>query len=375
MPNYRTESCAIEHPQEIKQAWCQLQEDADCSYYQSWGWIGIWLEKIALKMKPVAIKVWAGDDLIGLSVFVGGGIKRHCIIHSRAMFLNEYPLEGKNMVIEYNGVLAARGFEKVVYEETANFLLKEFKDYDEFMFSAIAEGASFDSLIKTQVNNAKFIVEQSSPSWFVDLACIPDDINGYLAGFSKNRRAQIRRSMQLYENQGALQIDEAQTIEQAQAYFDRLKVLHTHRWVSKGQPGLFANQKWEAFHRAMIQSRFDEGEIQLLKVSNGSTEIGYLYNFVWRKHIYVLQTGFDGSPDKKLMPGYVTHVLAILHNKSRGMSVYDLMHGDSLYKRMLCNRSQRLLWVVLQRQRLNFLLEKVAVDMVRGFSKFIHFKH
>jgi hypothetical protein len=48
------------------------------------------------------------------------------------------------------------------------------------------------------------------------------------------------------------------------------------------------------------------------------------------------------------------------------MSVYDLMHGDSLYKQILCNREGKLQWVVVQRKRLKFCLEDLVVKVVRA---------
>ena len=43
---YRTESCVLKHPEELGQAWLDLQDRADCSYFLSWGWIGTWLRQI-----------------------------------------------------------------------------------------------------------------------------------------------------------------------------------------------------------------------------------------------------------------------------------------------------------------------------------------
>ena len=83
----------------------------------------------------------------------------------------------------------------------------------------------------------------------------------------------------------------------------------------------------------------------------------------------MLQTGFEVSKDKRLMPGYVVHCLAIVYNKQKGMKVYDLLHGNSLYKRILCNQSQTLYWLVLQRKRLKFSLEDCAVNAVRWFRR------
>jgi hypothetical protein len=76
--------------------------------------------------------------------------------------------------------------------------------------------------------------------------------------------------------------------------------------------------------------------------------------------------------DRRFMPGFVVHALAIAHYKKIGMEIYDLMHGDSLYKRILCNRRKTLYWLVMQRPRLKFgfenfvlKLSKISRDMMK----------
>ncbi|MDH5611251.1 MAG: GNAT family N-acetyltransferase [Gammaproteobacteria bacterium] len=376
MPDYRAESCTIKNISDLKQEWINLQERADCSYFQSWGWVGTWLEHVVDDFEPTLIKIWHNDLLVGMGVFVTKQVTRRGVIHSNTMFLNEYPFDGRNMAIEYNGLLVDKMHRQAVYQQAIEHLLSTKYDVDEFFFSGLCEGEDVKLLKDSHVDDKISLnVLEISSAWSVDLDTFEPEISAFLETLSKNRRAQIRRSMQLYENQGGLQINEAQTMDDALVWFDELKKLHTNHWVNKGQPGSFANPRWEAFHRALIQNRFHTGEIQLLKASNETLAIGYLYNFVWRKRVYVLQTGFSDSLDKKLMPGYVTHVLAIVYNKVKGMSVYDLMHGDSLYKRLLCNQSHTLIWMVLQRRQLRFEVEKVAVDVIRGFRKMIRFGH
>jgi CelD/BcsL family acetyltransferase involved in cellulose biosynthesis len=362
---YRVESFVIDHADTIKAHWLDLQERADCSYFQSWGWIGTWLEQVAIGLQPVVIKVWANDNLVGIGLFVLADIRRRFIIHSKAMFLNEYLLDGKNMVIEYNGLLSERGHEEAVNTETVMYLLKEFKGQDEFYFNAIDE-AYKNYLMSKPIKGADISINDESPSWALMLDTVSEGVDGYLDSLSKNRRAQIRRCLRLYEERGSLQIEEAGSMTQAMDFFDRLKILHTARWQSSGKEGSFSNHLWEDFHRSLISSRFNAGEIQLLRAHNGHEDIGYLYNFIWRKHVYVLQTGFSISKDKRLMPGYVVHVLAVAYNKQKGMIMYDLMHGDSLYKRILCNQKRKLFWAVLRRRKLKFYIEKLATDMVRG---------
>ena len=129
--------------------------------------------------------------------------------------------------------------------------------------------------------------------------------------------------------------------------------------------GSFANPLREAFHRTLIHSRFAKGEVQLLKVSVSNQAIGYIYNLIWRKRVYVLQTGFRVPEDSRLKPAYVSNALAIVHNKKKGMLVYDFMIGDSHYKKQLCDSSQKLYWMVIQRSQLKFSLEDILLSIVR----------
>jgi hypothetical protein len=114
-----------------------------------------------------------------------------------------------------------------------------------------------------------------------------------------------------------------------------------------------------------VRSRFPEREIGLLEISDTHGPVGYLYNILWQDRVYVLQTGFRMQSDRRFMPGYVVHAIAIAHYKKMGMKIYDLMHGDSLYKRILCNRKETLRWVVMQRPRLKFDFENFVLKLFR----------
>ena len=260
------------------------------------------------------------------------------VIRSKALYLNEYLLDGKNMVIEYNGMLAAQDFEQVVYDETVKYLVDELKSYDEFIFGGISGDGVSPCIMNAIDSPFALDVLEESIAWQVEISSVHATIDQYLSSLSKNRRGQIKRSIRLYKEQGTLILHVAESFEEAMDYFKGLETLHSKRWQRQGNPGAFSNPIWKKFHTDLILRRFDEGEVQLIKVSNADRAIGYLYNFIWRKKIYVLQTGFEIHPDSRLMPGYVTHVLSIVHNYQLGMTEYDFLHGDALYKKTLSNR-------------------------------------
>lgn len=371
LPDYRIESCDVSDPTALEQEWTELQDRSDCSYFQSWGWIGTWLAYVAGDLQPVVIRVYTDTRLVGAGVFVPGAIKRHGFIVSRAMFLNEYPFPGKNMVIEYNGLLAERGQENAVYEAVIRHLLREYSDCDEFHFGAIVDDAGIRRLETGANTGVNIITNEVSTAWRIDISRLSPGLAAFLASLSKNRRSQIMRSIRSYEEHGPLRLVEAENAEEALEFMDGLKSLHAKRWEARGKPGAFANPLWERFHRALIGKRYDKGEIQLLRVANARATIGYEYNLVWRRQIHVMQTGFGIFADRRLQPGYVVHAMAVAHNRSKGAVLYDFMHGDSLYKRILCNQSQEMRWVILQRRRLKFALEKTAVAAVRRYRSLL----
>ena len=367
MPGYRVECNELADLEILKKTWLEVEKRANCSFFQSWGWVGTWLTRIVGELSPQLVSVYFDGQVVGLGILISTRVKRHHVFYSRTMYLNEAPFLDNNLIIEYNGMLAVRGHEPEVHSCAFQYMLQQFPDIDEFHFSALTSISSVNAAVNKYSEDVKIICQQTATSFLASLDYPGDGVDAFLANLGKNRRLQIKRSLRLYEDHGPVQIVEAKTVEQALQYLDGLKALHTRRWQSLGKAGSFANEHWEKFHRSLISSCFKHGEVQLLKVCNVDHEIGYLYNFIWRKHVYVLQTGFALEQDKRLMPGYVVHTLAIDYNKNKGMATYDLLHGDSLYKKLLCNKQQELYWLVIQRKRIRFLLEDVARILMRKF--------
>ncbi len=115
MPSYRIETCILKRTQDIEKEWGELQQSANHSYFQSWGWIETWLDLIAIELQPIVMRVWCENKLVAIGLFVSKDIKRRVIFHARAMYLNEYPFHGKNMITECNGLLVAKDHESEVY--------------------------------------------------------------------------------------------------------------------------------------------------------------------------------------------------------------------------------------------------------------------
>ena len=162
----------------------------------------------------------------------------------------------------------------------------------------------------------------------------------------------VRRNRREYEERlGQVEVRRAADLEEAQAFFSQMRALHLERWSGRDKPTSLAADVVVGFHRRLIEALFAEGGVEMIRVGNAERAVGFLYNFVAGGKVFVFQTGFTYEPSSKWSPGLLTHALAIEHYRARGLREYDLLSGDALYKRTLCNGERELYWTTVYRDR------------------------
>jgi len=192
----------------------------------------------------------------------------------------------------------------------------------------------------------------------VELAAVRAGGRPYLDGLSANTRQQLRRAMRGYEARGPLRLTVAATAAEALAWFERLATLHQATWTGRGREGAFAYPFFARFHRALIERHHAAGLVELAKVTAGEGEVGYLYNFLWRGRVLSYQSGFAYEADARLKPGLVSHALCIERHLAAGAAAYDFLAGDARYKTSLGRPGPRSAYLILQRPRLKFAVER-----------------
>nr|WP_280856055.1 GNAT family N-acetyltransferase [Pararoseomonas indoligenes] len=179
----------------------------------------------------------------------------------------------------------------------------------------------------------------------MDLGAVRAGGGDYLATRSANTRQQLRRSARALGRRGPLRLDRAEDAGEALRWFDRLRSLHEATWKTRGQPGAFATPFLLRFHRALIAAAAARDELDMLRVTAGGAEVGYLYNFRLGGRVSAYQSGLAaaeaGSPEK---PGLTCHAMAVQRALEAGDAVYDFLAGDAQYKRSLANGAGTLVW-------------------------------
>lgn len=351
---------------ELARDWQALEARSDASYFTSWGWIGTWLALLPHAVEARLVRCVAGGDTVGLGVVVERALRRHGFVGSRALFLHSTGDPALDEItVEYNGFLCDRHWPQAAGAMT-RYLVEEQRGWDEIYLNGLTEARAY-----VAAAGAKLLCRRRTrPVHFIDLARIRAAGGDYLGAVGTSTRYNIRRSLKEYAKLGPIALDAAQNAQQALAYLEELKRWHQAYWNGKHQPGSFANPFFERFHRHLIESRFASGEIQLLRVRAGEPVIGYLYNFVYRDRVYNYQSGFDyGVCERYNRPGLVSHHAAIEHNLRQGRQAYDLLAGDSQYKRSLGIEAAELHWVVLQRPHWQFRVEHGLRNVKRWLAR------
>jgi CelD/BcsL family acetyltransferase involved in cellulose biosynthesis len=341
---------------QLASMWQALERECDASFFQSWAWIGTWLDCLPDFVRPELVIMEAGGGVVGLGVIVPRSVRRHGVFRSHALYLQEAGAGPWDFIIEHNGFLLRRGMERELLAEVLR-ALHERQSWDEFVVSGIRADSLLLDPAALQNVGLQARIQRTSPSRYVDLDELRASGVAYLDRLSSNTRYQIRRAIRKYQEQGPVAMEVAESAADAQRYFDELKALHQAYWIARGHRGSFANPAWEQFHRTLIERRFGHGEIQLIQVHAGERLIGCLYNFVKDGWVSVLQSGFQYESNHALHPGLVSHYLAIEHNLAQGQRWYDFLAGDGQYKSSMADKDHALVWAVLQRPRVKFQLE------------------
>lgn len=291
-------------------------------------------------------------------------------IRARVLKMNESgdpELDG--VLLEHNRPLARSGDEGEALGAMAAYLLERGPAWDELSLGWVDEAVwrrlrpALSGLPLTVVEDGR------SPYYFIDVGRL-SGLDDYLGLMSANTRYQIRRAVRQYGGADALTWSVAPTPAVALEWFSDLQRLHQASWNVRGQRGAFSSARIREFHARLIADPRSSGVVEIARIDAAHGPIGYLYNLRAGDTVFNYQSGFDYAGGRQCKPGLVSHALAAAEYGRRGMRRYDLLMGDSQYKRSLSTGSGSMVRIVLQRRRLRLALERIARSLLSGIRRY-----
>ena len=349
----------------LETAWRELEARSELTVFLSWAWIGTWLKLLPPTVEPRLVRATADGRDVGLAVVCDHRVTRR-LVRARGCFMNctgDPDLD--EITIEFNGFLAERGFEVAVARQGIEQIATQ-GGWDEIEVSACLATNPLNLFVPEGLRRE---TRRQRAAHHVDLEVLRAAGGDFVDGLERGMRQKLKRSIRDFESVGPLRLEAAASLEEALAFLEDLKVLHVKAWLSRGKTGSFANLFLNRFHDALIRSHFDQGLVQMLRLSAGDRRVGFLYNLVHRGVVYQYQSGFDldASRGSGWRPGLVSHVRAIELNRDAGLARYDFLAGDQRYKKELGNAGDSMVWITLQRPRIKFAVERFVRNRVQAW--------
>lgn len=188
-----------------------------------------------------------------------------------------------------------------------------------------------------------------------------------LSLLGKSTRSNIKRRIKKLVQ---LEVQWAETLEEATDIFSELIDLHQTRWQKVGQPGAFASERFTAFQKQLIEKLLPQHKVILCRIKTGSQTVGCLYLLVDGKRLLDYVSGlasFDDIPSS----GLISHYLCMNEALERGYDSYDFLVGEKRHKENLGKSSQQLQWIVCERNRAIFRVRNIALSVKQIIKRIV----
>jgi hypothetical protein len=269
--------------------------------------------------------------------------------------------------IEQGGFIGAP---RVDIEQSLRALLKHLsadKTWSELKLNAICSSQKKIILELSKQFNLQAIQTYSSTSYWVKFDEIRSLYSGdFLRSRSSNTRQQIRRSMKMLQTQyGEVSLHHPNSALEAKQWLDELIDMHRKRWNTDTSSSGFMKPSFAKFHQDMVTKYFSSNIVEVIKVTAGNTLLGINVYYTFNNAAHFIFGGVNYDIDAKARPGIITHVLAVDDYLKRDYSKYDFLEGEHRYKQSLCTHTEVNHGWLLQRRRIDLIIENAFRKMKR----------
>lgn len=277
---------------------------------------------------------------------------------------------------DYLGMIAKRGYEDQVANSLAELLGSDaLGTWDELVLPTMNGAtrmpvrlagalASHGYEVGTRVTNASPYIP------------LPDTWEAYLAALSASKRAYLRRSLRQWDEWCAngAQLHRATTLRELEEGKRVLADLHGERWAAAGKSGVFASDRFNAFHDQVMPQLLRDGALDLSWTTVRGRPMAAIYNIRWAKTVHFYQSGRSVDVPSSVRPGIALHAQAIQRAIALGEREYDFLPGASRYKMSLALATRPIVQLRAARPSLREVghrASEIAVDMARWCKRHI----
>jgi CelD/BcsL family acetyltransferase involved in cellulose biosynthesis len=289
-----------------------------------------------------------GDRLVGLAPLLHRvAWYRRAVPFRRIELLATGESEADEIVSDYLGVIAERGYERPVADALAEGLRRgTLGACDEIVLGALDGDDPMVPAMAGALGAQGMTVEQAAttPSPYIKL---PATWEAYLAALSGSGRYLVNRSLRDFDKWagGDVEVVRVRTPGDLEEGKRILVLLHEQRWTASGEAGVFASRLFTQFHDAVLPALLERGALDLCWLKVRGQPIAVAYNLIWDNKVLFYQGGRTLEVPKAVRPGIVLHARSIRAAIEAGRAEYDFLAGMSQYKLQLSTARRPMLQI------------------------------
>lgn len=304
------------HDTLVRSTWRRLQRDGGVATpFLAWEWFDALVATRATRVGVRVIVVDEGTRPIGLLPF-------ECTTDHRGLRVVR-PAGGPWLAPDHLDVVAHRRDHGVVADAAVG-LLRAWRRFDAIDFDGLADNSALHAALAGQCRPPRFAPLPVEPAVLPYVALTRDEPDRLL---SRNTRKQMRRAERTAEADGGgfeVHTDPSQIASHLPEMMD----LHDARFGATSQ--IYRGAARRAFHLRAARQLAAEGLVRLYRLARAHDSVALLYALVWHDRVLAYGGGIRAGAGT---PGHALTALAITSAAHEGFATFDLLRGDSGWKR------------------------------------------
>jgi CelD/BcsL family acetyltransferase involved in cellulose biosynthesis len=302
--------------------WNRLAGDVPC---RQWEWLAPWWRHYSMpdaELFVLVVRDQAGDVHAIAPWYVRGSLAQGRVVRF---------LGSGDVCSDYLTILTDPEHRAAAIKALVDYLTgSEADEWDLIELTGVSTDDEAIGQFIDEMQRRDVVVHQQAGEscWRLKLPC---DWDKYVSTLSKTRRERTRQIVRRTFNTGRVSIKQAANEDEARELYELLVELHQKRRTSLGEEGCFADPRFTAYHREVIENFLGAGQLQLRGVFLDGRPAAIVYELVGGNTIYLYQSGIETDLlDER--PGWLGTINSLRSAIDQGIETFDFMRGDEAYK-------------------------------------------
>lgn len=310
---------------ELESQWNSLLHRSDANtIFLTWEWLHAWWSAYGAGRELCVLGVYDGGELVGIAPLCIATKNNWSGSYRSLHFIGDTSNDS-----DYLSFIVAEGREVQVVNSILEYLSSEDTVWDVAELDGPLHGSQVTRAVMEAVRRMGWeLSHEPIPCATLPL---PDRWDDYLQTLKPRFRGKVRSALGFFDKELKSAPQGCCRQEQIEPWLEVMFDLHTRRWRSRGQPGVFGDQAKRSFYAEISKSAMRNGWLALHRLDWGERPLALQYGFQYDSRFYLLQEGYD--PDfENIRPGLSLRAWLIRHWIEKGFKEYDFLAGQSAYK-------------------------------------------